>query len=333
PLQLLQSWIFWRFPTLSPHGFDQFSWPLASRWSRYLPTSDEKNPRLAQFRLQLDRLQPSEEPYMVHEVGAVAHPGIFEQRHFGGVQDIPGHPVNIDFLHSKDGRGGDRWFPHTYQTWHGMWDARAERVLGIHRVADPGASELYLRWWFLAGKRFLCSDAAHVDVRMTQVLWEASQRVPTAHEPLLRVHDVPDNRRPERRMRVGTRTTARDWQWVNQAMEEDGEVDVAPQRVRRLPEAAIGRRRRGGRGGQGRGGDEAAGGPDVPHTPGASTQGYVDETQQFFGSPGGTPPSAFVDGPSHMDADDQAPPAAEDPEPRRGRRAVRRRGCGTGGHM
>ncbi|MED6118095.1 hypothetical protein PIB30_116503, partial [Stylosanthes scabra] len=48
---------------------------------------------------------------------------------------------------------------------------------------------------------------------------------------------------------------------------------------------------------------------------------------------GGTPPSAFVDDPSHLDADDQAPPAAEDPEPRRGRRAVRRRGCGTGGHV
>ncbi|MED6226820.1 hypothetical protein PIB30_107494 [Stylosanthes scabra] len=170
-----------------------------------------------------------------------------------------------------------------------MWDARAERVLSIQRVADPGASELYLRWWFLAGKRFLCGDAAHGDVRMTQVPGEASQRVPTAHEPLLRVDDVPDNRRPERRMRVGTRTTARDWQWVNQAMEEDGEVEVAPQRVRRLPEAAIGRCR--------------------------------------------TPPSAFVDGPSHMDADDQAPPAVADPEPRRGRRAVRRRGCGTGGHM
>ncbi|MED6154508.1 hypothetical protein PIB30_113168 [Stylosanthes scabra] len=104
------------------------------------------------------------------------------------------------------------------------------------RVADPGASELYLRWWFLAGKRFLCGDAANGDVRMTQVPGEASQRVPTAHEPLLRVDDVSDNRRPERRMRVGTRTTARDWQWVNQAMEEDGEVEVAPQRVRRSPQ-------------------------------------------------------------------------------------------------
>ncbi|MED6178984.1 hypothetical protein PIB30_112662, partial [Stylosanthes scabra] len=149
-----------------------------------------------------------------------------------------------------------------------MWDARAERVLGIQRVADPGASELYLRWWFLVGKRFLCGDAAHGDVRMTQVPGEASQRVPTAHEPLLRVDDVPDNRRPERRMRVGTRTTARDWQWVNQAMEEDGEVEVAPQRVRRLPEAAIGRRRRGGRGGQGRGGGETRQPEDrMCHTP------------------------------------------------------------------
>ncbi|MED6214437.1 hypothetical protein PIB30_103101 [Stylosanthes scabra] len=45
---------------------------------------------------------------------------------------------------------------------------------------------------------------------------------------------------------------------------------------------------------------------------------------------GGTPPSAFVDGPSHMDADDQAPPAAADPEPRRGRRAIRRRDVGRG---
>ncbi|MED6134905.1 hypothetical protein PIB30_041233 [Stylosanthes scabra] len=71
------------------------------------------------------------------------HPADRVVPQFGGVQDIPGHPVNIDFLHSKDGRGGDRWFPHTYQTWHGMWDARAERVLGIHRVADPEASELF----------------------------------------------------------------------------------------------------------------------------------------------------------------------------------------------
>ncbi|RYR65315.1 hypothetical protein Ahy_A03g011254 isoform L [Arachis hypogaea] len=32
PLQLLQSWIFWRFPTLRPSGFDRFGFPLASRF-------------------------------------------------------------------------------------------------------------------------------------------------------------------------------------------------------------------------------------------------------------------------------------------------------------
>ncbi|XP_072084456.1 protein MAIN-LIKE 1-like [Arachis hypogaea] len=31
PLQLLQSWIFWRFPTLRPQDFDAFSFPLTSR--------------------------------------------------------------------------------------------------------------------------------------------------------------------------------------------------------------------------------------------------------------------------------------------------------------
>ncbi|RYR02513.1 hypothetical protein Ahy_B06g081307 isoform B [Arachis hypogaea] len=31
PLQLLQSWIFWRFPGFQPDGYDVFHWPLASR--------------------------------------------------------------------------------------------------------------------------------------------------------------------------------------------------------------------------------------------------------------------------------------------------------------
>ncbi|RYR29879.1 hypothetical protein Ahy_B01g054475 [Arachis hypogaea] len=30
PLQLLQSWIFWRFPGFRPAGYDTFGWPLAS---------------------------------------------------------------------------------------------------------------------------------------------------------------------------------------------------------------------------------------------------------------------------------------------------------------
>ncbi|MED6154147.1 hypothetical protein PIB30_109278, partial [Stylosanthes scabra] len=46
------------------------------------------------------------------------------------------------------------------------------------------------------------------------------------------VDDVPDNRRQDRRRMVGTRTTARDWQWLDQMMGEDDEV-AAPRRVRR----------------------------------------------------------------------------------------------------
>ncbi|RYR14041.1 hypothetical protein Ahy_B04g070710 isoform B [Arachis hypogaea] len=32
PLQLLQSWIFWRFPSLRPSGFNIFEFPLSSRY-------------------------------------------------------------------------------------------------------------------------------------------------------------------------------------------------------------------------------------------------------------------------------------------------------------
>ncbi|MED6208881.1 hypothetical protein PIB30_049281 [Stylosanthes scabra] len=51
PQKLQQSWIFWRFPSLRPYGFNQFSWSIASR---YLPTSDEKDSRVFQYRTMLD---------------------------------------------------------------------------------------------------------------------------------------------------------------------------------------------------------------------------------------------------------------------------------------
>ncbi|RYR13432.1 hypothetical protein Ahy_B04g070437 isoform B [Arachis hypogaea] len=46
PLQLLQSWIFWRFPRFRPAGYDTCSWPLTSRWSGYNPSGSEKGPRV-----------------------------------------------------------------------------------------------------------------------------------------------------------------------------------------------------------------------------------------------------------------------------------------------
>ncbi|RYQ87714.1 hypothetical protein Ahy_B09g095252 [Arachis hypogaea] len=58
PLQLLQSWIFWRFPSFRPPGYDAFSWPLASRWSGYNPGISNKGPRVQMARLKIDLLQP-----------------------------------------------------------------------------------------------------------------------------------------------------------------------------------------------------------------------------------------------------------------------------------
>ncbi|MED6164419.1 hypothetical protein PIB30_089845 [Stylosanthes scabra] len=150
-------------------------------------------------------------------------------------------------------------------------------------------------------ERFLSGDAAHMNSRMTDVPVEASQRVPTQVPPRSQVSDVLDNRRIERRMR---------------AMEEGQDPDVSTKRIHRMPESAIGaRRRRGCRGRSARldgvdagGGDQAgpfhtevgasghqlgeASGSAVPQTPGASTHGYVDETQPNFGSPG----ASFFDG-------------------------------------
>ncbi|RYR30936.1 hypothetical protein Ahy_B01g055723 [Arachis hypogaea] len=61
PLQLLQSWIFWRFPSFRPTGYDAFSWPLASRWSGYNPGISSKGPRVQMARLKIDLLQPRDD--------------------------------------------------------------------------------------------------------------------------------------------------------------------------------------------------------------------------------------------------------------------------------
>ncbi|MED6216052.1 hypothetical protein PIB30_004083 [Stylosanthes scabra] len=122
PLQLLQSWIFWRFPML--------------RWLRYQPTSNEKEPLVVAYRTHLDLLS-----VRADIVEAVVHPSIWHVDHkalwtsivpliyfstikwhqvdrvipqFEGVQNTPHRPLNIDFLHAKDSLGIDRWWPSKY---------------------------------------------------------------------------------------------------------------------------------------------------------------------------------------------------------------------------
>ncbi|RYQ87711.1 hypothetical protein Ahy_B09g095248 [Arachis hypogaea] len=135
PLQLLQSWIFWRFSSLRPSGFDVFGFLLASRWATYLLTNDAGDQRVVSARLCLDRLRVRDfvwEPYSAPDVAAVVHPEILVDEHrrlwtavtsliyfaaiewhqvdrvvpqFGGVQHLPQLALNIDWLHAKDGRG------------------------------------------------------------------------------------------------------------------------------------------------------------------------------------------------------------------------------------
>ncbi|MED6146344.1 hypothetical protein PIB30_033648 [Stylosanthes scabra] len=128
-----RSWIFCRFPTLKPYELDTFEWPLASRWGRYLPTSDEKVPQVLHHRKQLDLipflcLSPVSDgcgtgrSRSFHPAGRPQGPLDFDRPTYilrdyrvapGGSGDPAvwrgsksSHmPLNIDFMHAKDGRG------------------------------------------------------------------------------------------------------------------------------------------------------------------------------------------------------------------------------------
>ncbi|RYR52451.1 hypothetical protein Ahy_A06g027369 [Arachis hypogaea] len=258
-----------------PAGYDTCSWPLASRWSGYSPFYSQKGPRLQSTRLQIDMLQARDVsivpfiwmPYSSPEVLQVVHPEALEPRHmavwrsvtsliyfavvewhpvdrvllqFGGVQPLPRPALNIDFLMSKDGRGGDRWFPSALPDWHILWETRADHVLWFDVVADLGPSHTYLDWWSQHGKRFLSLEFYLGDPRGIPIPIEASQRGPGRVPDMDRVNDVPDRCRVERRTRVGTRRSHREWRWLEQAIDEADEAG------------------RGGRRGRGRGGRRRA---------------------------------------------------------------------------
>ncbi|MED6227253.1 hypothetical protein PIB30_111712, partial [Stylosanthes scabra] len=64
---------------------------------------------------------------------------------------------------------------------------------------DPGPSAGYLRWWFLAARRFLAPDDAFYPRPPDEIPPEAIQRVADTPVGGNLVDDVPDNRRPGRR--------------------------------------------------------------------------------------------------------------------------------------
>ncbi|MED6155812.1 hypothetical protein PIB30_008714 [Stylosanthes scabra] len=225
----------------------------AGPWARYLPTSDERDPRVLLYRTQLDLMTHRDfvcHPYMTPEVAFVADPSIWRAEHmslwtsmctliyfgciewhqvdrvipqFGSVQNSPHRPVNIDWLHARDGRGGNS---------RGGPGSRA--VCRLLEVVVSGR------------KQYLAPAYVFFLRPLDEIPPEAFDRfVDTPHT--YQVDDAPDNRRPDRRRMVGTRTTARDWQWVDEML---GENILVPRRAKRMPDGGS---RRGGRGG-GRGG-------------------------------------------------------------------------------
>ncbi|RYR75477.1 hypothetical protein Ahy_A01g000016 [Arachis hypogaea] len=179
PLQLLQSWIFWRFSGFRPAGYDEFSWPLASRWSGHNPSGSEKGPRVQMWKLRIDMLQ---------------------------LRDLSGGPSGC----ASEGVGASSYglmavcdgtdiFCHRI-------DSRVDHVLRFNVVADPGPSHDFLEWWSHHGKRFLPPKMYLGDPRLVPILVEVTQRGA--------------GRRVERRARVGTQQSQREWRWLDQAMEE-----------------------------------------------------------------------------------------------------------------
>ncbi|MED6107127.1 hypothetical protein PIB30_011142 [Stylosanthes scabra] len=261
---------------------------LLQRWYRYLPISDEKAPRLQRLRRQLDLMPFSAFvclPYRTLEVEAVLDRRILQGEHralwcsivpliyfgtiewhqvhrvipqFGGFQNRPYPALNIDFLHAKDGRGSDQWFPHTFQRWHALWVTRFQQLLEVVQSADPGPTADFIRWWILAAKRYLVPADRFHQLPPDEIPVEATQRQSGPHSARPDVPHVPDNRRPARRMMVGTRTTARDWQWLDDIMDEDVPAAPPTQKNRHMPVSyacrrGAGRPRRGGRASRGSG--------------------------------------------------------------------------------
>ncbi|RYR34093.1 hypothetical protein Ahy_A10g048815 [Arachis hypogaea] len=223
------SWIFWRFPTLRPYGFDDFFVSvgimvsintlsilffvtnidvilLSSRWATYLPMSDGKEQRMIQYRLALNRLGGHDEPYALLDVLAVIHPKILTKENnqlWWAVTSliyfsvIEWHQVDMVFPQlGSDGRGGDRWFPSYYQTRHEHWDQRVSSMLSIQRVADLGPLAEYLDWILSLEKAF--ADPRPVEIPEDTV----PMRIPMS--------DLPNNRCLERRRRIGTWATDRE---------------------------------------------------------------------------------------------------------------------------
>ncbi|RYR42257.1 hypothetical protein Ahy_A08g038723 [Arachis hypogaea] len=159
-------------------------------WAIYLSISDGKEQRIIQFRLVLDRLGGQDcsnarfgypfqivwEPYAALDVLVVVHLKILTEEHIdrvvpqlGDVQHVPEPGLNIDWLHAKDNKGGDK-----YDIC--IWGNRVDSILNIQRMVDSGPSAEYLDWWYRVAHRVLSPNAIFADPRQVEIPVDAFHR-------------------------------------------------------------------------------------------------------------------------------------------------------------
>ncbi|QHO07529.1 uncharacterized protein DS421_14g464480 [Arachis hypogaea] len=295
PLQLLQSWIFWRFPSLRPSGFNIFEFPLSSRWAEYVSRNDA-------FVW---------EPYSSPEVAAVVHPEILVDEH----RRLWTAVTSLIYFAAIEWHQVDRVMPQFGGEWHQHWEDRFDSVILVDRVADPSPSAEYLDWWCRVAHRFLSPEVAFQDPRPILLTEEARHRGSSQAPPRVQVVDRPDNRRMDRRRHIGTRTTDRDWRWLDDHLDEDlagpddgGVVDY------RVPRRRA--RRQGGRDGSGWARDRLASAEDdgAQHAVGEDVGGVatgmdqptydVGGSSQQFGSVDAQAFADFTTAAVGMDIDD-----------------------------
>ncbi|MED6200730.1 hypothetical protein PIB30_088148 [Stylosanthes scabra] len=124
---------------------------------------------------------------------------------------MPPKALDLNFLHSKDGRGKDRWFHCDYPTWHREWETQMASVLEFPIHPHPGPNREFLDWWHELPHRFLSLEGLLGDPRGGEVEEVVATRGTQVSPHHTQVPDVPNTRRANRRRRrVGTRMSQRD---------------------------------------------------------------------------------------------------------------------------
>ncbi|XP_020973085.1 protein MAIN-LIKE 1-like [Arachis ipaensis] len=116
-------------------------------WGGYQPSLSDKGPRVANWRLRIDLLQPGDflwMPYSLAEVVQVVHPEILVPRHM------------------------TMWRAATTLIYFAVIEW-AQHVLQFDIVPDPRPSHEYLDWWYQHGRRFLSPELILGDPRAAAI--------------------------------------------------------------------------------------------------------------------------------------------------------------------